>query len=265
MKKLIVLIVLALLGFYVFWPAFSGYQIHAALAAKDTKALAGKINFPSVRKSMREPVMAQISERMKVVSGSLGLGDDQLPKQKMETIVDGALAEVVTPQRLVAIYAEGGDVASEMKRAILGQIDKLGGIGALFDLGGSTPTADSDVKKDDGGGLGGAIGGIVGGVLGSDKVRSVVTDITGKVGSGIGGAAGGLFPEASPKQGAVGEDGSSSYGLGNIKGFGFDGPLGLYLGLAKSSAAADPDVTAHMGFENFDWRVTKLIPNLSSR
>ena len=72
-----------------------------------------------------------------------------------------------------------------------------------------------------------------------------------------------LFPKRKKNSGGDGGgDAESSFGFSNIKNFGFAGPLGLQLGIAKDSSADAPDVTAQYSFTGFDWRLTKLTPNL---
>ncbi len=53
---------------------------------------------------------------------------------------------------------------------------------------------------------------------------------------------------------------SRRLGLGNVKSAGFDGPLSVFLGLARDPAAAGPDLTATMSFTGTGWRVTGLVP-----
>ncbi len=60
MKRLMTLLVLIGLAFYGAWPAYSGYTIKSALAAKDSETLSAKIDFPSVRESMRPAVSAKV-------------------------------------------------------------------------------------------------------------------------------------------------------------------------------------------------------------
>ena len=55
---------------------------------------------------------------------------------------------------------------------------------------------------------------------------------------------------------------SRRLGLGNIKSAGFDGPLSIYLGLARNAAATEPDLTATMSFTGTGWRVTGLVPRI---
>lgn len=289
MKKILLLIVLALIGFYALWPAYSGYQIHSALQAGDRNALANKIDFQSVRHSMRTPVLAKIDERMSGFMKSLGpaaasLGIKQVPKQKIEAIVDGALAEVVEPGRIVAIYGKGGDFAGAMQESVVKQIDKLGGVGELLGLakatgGGTTdgaPAGAGDSGSGAGGlgglGLGGikvpgGLGGLLSGGGGTPAIPGLPAgipgagELIGKLGLDTGKLAKALFPKPATGAPASGSTGSS-FGLGNIKSFGFNGPLGLQMGVARSAAAPGPEVTAGIEFRNFDWKVTKLEPNL---
>jgi Tol biopolymer transport system component len=58
MKRLIGLMILLLAAFYVGWPAWSGYQLKAALDRKDVETVGRKIDFPSVRQSL-EPVVTR--------------------------------------------------------------------------------------------------------------------------------------------------------------------------------------------------------------
>jgi hypothetical protein len=276
MKKIILLAILAAVGFYVAWPAFSGYQIHSALASGDAKALAGKIDFASVRQSMRAPVLAKIDDRLAGFMKGLGpaagaLGGKQIAKDKIEAIVDGALAEVIEPARIVSIYGKGGDYAGAMQEAVVKQIDKLGGVGALFGGGkgsGGAPAAGGGgfggIKLP--GGLGnaaGKLGGLMGGGNNIPGLPGGAGDLIGKLGLDAGKIAQMLFPKGAQKSVAPGAGaGGSSFGLSNIKSFGFAGPLGLQMGVAGSAAAKGPDVTAGMEFRGFDWKVTRLEPHL---
>ena len=107
MIRFILLIVLFAIGFYVAWPAYTGYSIYRGLEGNDPKTLAAKIDFPSVRKSMREPVLSQVNTRIESVMKNLGpatkLVGDQIPKDNIEKIIDGALASVVEPNRIAEI------------------------------------------------------------------------------------------------------------------------------------------------------------------
>ena len=70
--------------------------------------------------------------------------------------------------------------------------------------------------------------------------------------------------DANSKQ-AQGSSEKISYGLNNIKHFKFINPWSFEVGLAKSPTAKKPDVIAGMSFIDRDWKLSKLVPNLSER
>lgn len=277
MKRLILLIVVLVLGFYVGWPAFSGYQIRNALKAEDAGALASKIDFASVRQSMRGPILVKIKERvgtvMKQLGPAAGVLGGGLQDDKIATLIDASLEDVVNANRVTAIYAKGGDFTGAMRDSILKQVDKMGGFAALLKGGSKAagPNAGNRAAGGGGsiggiklpGGLGGGLGGL-GAALGGKKAGGLVGQLAGKAGLNAGklkDIKDMLFPKKT-KMAAKKSSKPSSFGLSNIKKLGFAGPLGLQLGVARDSAATAPDVTAQMEFSGFDWKITKLIPNL---
>ena len=138
MFRFILLVLLAAVGFYVAWPAYTGYRIHRALEAGNQPALEATIDFPSVRQSMRGPVIRQVDRRIEAVMRDLGPATksiaDQIPRAKIEQVIDGALATVVTPPQVIDIYAKGGNYNAAIKEAIMAEIDKIGGLPALLGL-----------------------------------------------------------------------------------------------------------------------------------
>ena len=46
----------------------------------------------------------------------------------------------------------------------------------------------------------------------------------------------------------------------NVKRFAFTGPLAFEVGLAREKAATVPDITAQLGFKDFDWKLVGLVP-----
>ena len=73
MKRLLLIILFALIAFYVAWPAISAWQIYGAVQGKDPVALSTKVDFPSVRSSMQPAVQDKISQRLEQIkSGNDG-------------------------------------------------------------------------------------------------------------------------------------------------------------------------------------------------
>lgn len=245
MKKLVGLIVLALLGFYVGWPAWSGYRISTAIAGKDATALASKVDFPAVRLSMRPAVSAaverELDAQMKQANGGIGglLGGD-LKRQLLPQLVDGVLATVVTPETIIKIASEG-DAAGSVRRILA---EKMG------EIAGKLPQMPGGAGS---GGL--SVPGLPGG-------SGQLGDLAKQMGLGGGGASPtAQAPPPAPATSATPAP-QATFGVGNIKGFSFDGPLGFAISVARDAAQAAPDLTAGMSFTGGDWKITKVIPRL---
>jgi hypothetical protein len=243
MKKLIALLFLAALGFYVAWPAWSGYRIYTALNSGDAALLESKVDFPSVRESMRPAVTAeverQVEQQMKQAGGGVGalLGGD-LKKQLVPKLVDGVLSTLVTPANIITLARQGGSMAEAAQKMVMEQMGKVGGLPSLGGGSGS------------GGGipnLGGL--GSLGGVLG----------LPGRSGSDAAPPARAPAPTAPTKSAS---QGGARFGLGNIKSFSLDGPAGYAVSVAKDAGAAKPDLTAGLAFRGLDWKLTRLVPHL---
>ncbi len=253
MRRLIGLAILAALGFYVAWPAWSGYKISQALSASDAGALESKIDFPAVRESLRPVVAAEMTKRIDKEMSALGpLGQTvagDLKNRMQGKLVDQVLSSLVTPANVIRIAHDGSNIAASVEK-IFG--DAAGQMGAIVGGGASGGAATA------GGGVGGiisqAVGGAAAGAGGGD-----LTDILGKA------LGGGKTPvEAAPAPAATTSPTAPtrSFGLGNIKGFGFDGPLSFYASVAKDASATKADGTVGMSFTGGDWKLTRVVPNL---
>lgn len=93
MKRLLVLLFLLFaLGFYVGWPGYSGYQIKTALEAKDVATLADKIDFASVKKSLRPAATAEaerkLKEQLQKAGSGAGVLGDEIAKKALPKLVD---------------------------------------------------------------------------------------------------------------------------------------------------------------------------------
>jgi hypothetical protein len=214
MKKLwAAIIVLLLLAFYGLWPIWSVYQIYGAVKAKDAETLDRKIDFPSVRASLRSAAVQKISELYDRPQSQLPSSPVLVARLKQEAalrIVDSSLANLVTADNLIRITSEGGPLKDDVERMLRDQI--MG----VFEVGRA------------GAGTGGA-----------GKRNPVVRTV-------------------APEE----QRAAPSYGLGNVKSFGMNGPLRFEIGVAKLAAATEPDVTAELSFTGTDWKVTAVKPRL---
>ena len=250
MKKLIGLVLLALLGFYVGWPAWSGYQISQALQGEDAGLLERKIDFPSVRTSLRPVVAAEIErtvERAKRDGGAFGaLIAGQIKGDTATRLVDGSLNAVVTPVNIIRMARQGGDLKQAFERVMVEQLGRPGGV--------------------PGGLPGGPLGGEAGGLRLPGGLPQGLPGL-GRLGQRQGGELPTKPGEPAPPKGQVpvepqGAATKKTFGLSNVKSFGFNGPLGFSVGVARDPAASVPDLTAHLAFTGWDWKVVGVVPRL---
>lgn len=257
MKRLIALLVLLLLGFYVAWPGWTGYQIATALKAKDNATLERKIAFADVRESLKPIAVQKVGEVYdQQLKGQVGPAGAQIVSQiksdVVPKIVDTALAQLVTAPNLIRVVNDGGTIKENAERILNEQIAKIGlpGLGGIPGVGG--------------GGTGGA-GGLK--LPGGIQLPGGLGEIAGKV--GIPGLGGGGAAKSEPPHGSAaggpapsGASAPASYGLSNIKRFSFLGPLAFEVGVAKDAAATAPDVVVEMRFVGGDWRVVAVKPRV---
>ena len=264
MKRLIALVILLLVGFYVAWPAWSAYQIAAAIKARDSATLDRKIDFTNVRSTLRPAAEQKIGEFYDKFQAQAGptaaLVVGQIKKDVIPKIAETALGTLVTASNLIRVVTEGGTLKQNAEKILQEQVGKIGlpGLNGLGGAGGVQLPGGIKLP----GGLGGALGGLAGGGSGAS---GGLGDIAGKLGlPGLGGASkpGSPVSEVATAPAPAAPAAPASYGLGNIKKFSFLGPLGFEIGVAKDAAATEPDVIAEMRFTGGDWRVTGVRPKI---
>jgi Protein of unknown function (DUF2939) len=235
-KRILFLAIVALLGFYVAWPAWSGYSIRNAILAKDHAALASKVDFDSVQASLRPAVTQKVNDGFDRYASQMGptggLVIGQLKKDAVPKIVDASLRTLLTPENIIRIATEAGPMKESFERIMRDQMGRgLPAVGAGAD---GTPAPQQ------------GLGGLLGKALQIAKPPATQSaDAT---------------PAGTP---APASDGTKpKFSLSNIKSFSFAGPLSFQVGVAKNPAAAEADVTAQMSFTGGDWKITSLIPRL---
>jgi hypothetical protein len=151
MRRIVLLAILLLALFYVAWPAFSLHRINTALQRGDADLLAAKVDFDSVRESLRPFAAAEAGKVLGGLDGGGGLGGvlggeikGQLQEKAVETILNG----MVTPQGAIRMYQEGKSLHEMAKRHGLsdgkGGIDPGKIIGGLFGKKGTpAPVAET--------------------------------------------------------------------------------------------------------------------------
>lgn len=250
MKRLIALVVLLLLGFYVAWPGWNGYQVATALKAKDNATLDRKISFSDVRESLKPVAVQKVGEvydqQLKAQVGPAGAAIvSQIKADVIPKIVDTALTQLVTAPNLIRVVTDGGSLKQNAERILTEQIGKIG----LPGLGGG---AGGGVRLPGGMQLPPGLGDIAG--------KMGLPGIPGMPGAGSGAPKAEPAPAASAPAAASGEP--AKFGLGNIKKFSFLGPLAFEIGVAKDATASEADVTVEMRFVGGDWRVVAVRPRI---
>lgn len=233
----------AVLAFYVAWPLYAGYDIKSSLDGHNVEALNARVDFASVRTSLKPSVTAKVD---KVVSDALrktgtvgGAIADRFKAQVMPRIVDGVLATLVTPEMMIRIHASGRSLKEALDGLVLERASQTQGIGGglMIVSGDETEGGRSRIEE-------------IAGALGIDSKKALG-------GAGAQDAASGAAGSAAlpAKSGPL-----PKYGLGNIKHFSLNGPLGLSIGVSRDAAGRKPELTADLSFVDGSWKLTGLTP-----
>ena len=143
----------AVLLFYVAWPLYAGYDIKTSLDGRNVEALNTRVDFASVRTSLRPAVAAKVD---KVVSDALrktgtagGAIADSFKAQVMPRIVDGVLATLVTPEMLIRIHASGRSLKETLDGLVVERASQTQGLGGglLIVSGDETPGERADIEE----------------------------------------------------------------------------------------------------------------------
>lgn len=234
MRRLVSLVVLLAVAFYVAWPAYSLYRIRGALETRDAATLAGKVDFDSVREGLRPYASAEMTKAIGKVEGAGGVLGQQFKDQLQGKAVDALLNGLVTPENIIKAYAERKSLKDLLSAKTAANDPAVQGA-AIEKLSEKT---------------GVDIGKVVGGLFGKKKDAAEAPQ-----------------PEPAPAPSPVTTvptetNAKPSYSLQNVKGFGLLGPLGFWVGLARDMAAAGPELIAEMRFTGGDWKVTALKPQV---
>ncbi|MCC7254219.1 DUF2939 domain-containing protein [Hyphomicrobium sp.] len=248
MKALGPLGVIAVAAFYVAWPLYAGYEIKTSLDTHNVEGLNARIDFASVRTSLRPAVAAKVEQVVTDALGRAGTAGgalaDQLKASVMPRIVDGVLAALVTPEMLIRMHASGKSLKETLDSMVLERASQAQGVGGFLvvpqDQTGGTGTR-SKIEE-----IAGAFGIDTGKVLGGVGAKGAETAV--------------IEPPAEPLPAKGGA--KPKYGLGNIKHFSFTGPLGLSVGVSRDANARKPELTADMTFVDGSWKLTGLVPEM---
>src|SRR5215475_5090712 len=122
MKKLSLLILILVLGmgYYIAWPAWSAYELQDAIKSKDLVTLARKIDFPSVRTSLRASAVEKLAELHDQPNSPLtgAVSSERNRKDVGTPIVDQLLKRAATPDGLLRITREEGPLKTSVERLL---------------------------------------------------------------------------------------------------------------------------------------------------
>ncbi|MBX9926056.1 MAG: DUF2939 domain-containing protein [Hyphomicrobiaceae bacterium] len=243
-RLLTLLLIVGLAGFYVVWPAWSGYQIKAALDAQDAAGLSRKIDFDRVRASMRPAVTAEVEKSLTAVATASGQPAEALVRLKadaMPKLVDSALNGLVTPESVIRIYRDRADPKAAVAKIVAEKLASPEGFQLLGSIAGAVTPGRADA------------GSIIG-QLGRMAEQSGIDP--GKVLGGLLGKKGDAAAEAKPVAGG----GAAGVGIDNVKSFAMNGLTGYSIGIAKDKSATKPDLVADIAFTGADWKLVGLAP-----
>ena len=248
MKRIALVVLLAWLGFFVGWPAWSGYRIKTAIENEDAALLDSKIDFPAVRASLKPVVTAEvertIARALKDAGALGGLISNKVRSDLAGRMVDNAIDSVVTPANIIQISHDRKSIREAIERVTAQHVS--GGIGGVLGRGGSGEPAKP------GGGIGG-----LGGIL--EKFGKARHE-----GDQPKPAEAETKPAATPPKGQAGAPGKRRFGITNLKRISITGPLSFSAGVVRDPVTTEPEVTAEMRFTGFDWKVVSMIPRLEA-
>jgi hypothetical protein len=116
---IVLVLLIALAGFYVAWPAWTAYQIRQSIEANDPAALERNIDFVSVRARAKPLVAAQMQQSLDELqrqAGPIGAAiAGQLRESLGATLADAAIDSILTPQNVIRLAREGKNISRALK------------------------------------------------------------------------------------------------------------------------------------------------------
>ena len=242
--------VAAIAAFYIALPLYAGYDLNSSLERGDAARLSDRVDFASVRVSLRPAVTKAVEDvvnaQLKKAGTTAVIVAEQFKDTLMPRIVDGVLASLVTPEMFIRIHASGRSLKDALEGLVIERASGSEGLGSLLIVSGDSPDGAKPSRLEE-----------IAGSFGID-VRKVL--------GGAGSAAG-----ATTAASDSGRDGTTNplsrvdgappkYGFDNIKHVSLRGPFGLSIGVARNPKARKPDLTADMSFVGGSWKLTGLVP-----
>jgi hypothetical protein len=216
----LLLLVVAVGGFYVAWPLWSMHRLAEAIRSQDEAVLAAKIDFPSVRASLRPMLTEEVTRRYEQLqAGSSNLRAllaTQIKADVLPRLVDIALDSVVTPSNVLRIARNREALKEALQRALEEQIV----LGGRRKGGGGEPAKGQPGET-------------------SAQQPAPAPSVP-------------VQPRESVPW--------PRYGYSNIKSVAPVGPLSFEVGFNRNSDSAKAELTATLAFSGYDWKIVSLVP-----
>ncbi len=155
MKRLLLIVLFVLVAFYVAWPAVSAWQIYSAVKGEDPTTLSRKVNFPTVRESMRPAVEARISEKIEEMkqsgSSTAAIVGQLVGGGMLGQISRVVLESIVTPENMIRMANEPGTLPEKIERIVQKQLGRFGGGDGTAGQGTGIGSLLGKLKKPSGG------------------------------------------------------------------------------------------------------------------
>jgi hypothetical protein len=127
MKKLSLLILVLGMGYYIAWPAWSAYELEDAIKTRDLATPARKIDFPSVRASLRASSVEKLAELHDRPNSLLSAASSERNRNGAGTpIVDQLLERTATPDGLLRITREEVPLRTSIERLLRDHMNPAG-------------------------------------------------------------------------------------------------------------------------------------------
>jgi len=109
MKKIVIAVFVLVLGYWIVSPYLTLMSLQADIEARDGESLAEKVDFPSVRASLKDQMNVMLTKQMASASNDdpWGAAGAAIGAAFASTLVNGMVDGLVTPAGLIELMSSG--------------------------------------------------------------------------------------------------------------------------------------------------------------